>query len=52
MTDEQLQQLFEAALAAGFSKVKLNAVVIRGMNDHEILDLARLTGLAGTNRSE
>lgn len=30
----------DAALAAGFDRVKLNAVVIRGFNDDEILDLA------------
>ncbi|HYA40518.1 MAG TPA: GTP 3',8-cyclase MoaA [Syntrophobacteraceae bacterium] len=31
------------ALQAGFSPVKLNAVVMRGVNDDEIEDLARLT---------
>jgi len=30
-----------AAEAAGFSSIKLNAVVIRGMNDHQVLDLVR-----------
>ena len=29
----------EAAVAAGFSNIKLNAVIKRGVNDHEILDL-------------
>ena len=29
----------EAALAAGFDRVKLNAVVIRGFNDDEVLEL-------------
>ena len=33
----------EAALATGFSPIKLNCVVMRGMNDDEILDMARLT---------
>ncbi len=33
----------EAALAAGFSSVKLNCVVVRGTNDHEVADFARLT---------
>lgn len=33
----------EAALAAGFAKVKLNAVLIGGFNDDEIIDLAGLT---------
>lgn len=31
----------EAAVAAGFSSVKVNAVTIRGINDDEILDFAR-----------
>ncbi|HVP19342.1 MAG TPA: GTP 3',8-cyclase MoaA [Spirochaetia bacterium] len=30
-----------AAEAAGFQSIKLNAVVIRGMNDHQVLDLVR-----------
>jgi cyclic pyranopterin phosphate synthase len=33
----------EAALAAGFSPIKLNCVVMRGVNDDEIQDFARLT---------
>ena len=33
----------ESALDAGFSKVKLNTVLIGGFNDDEIEDLARLT---------
>ena len=32
-----------AALDAGFEKVKINAVLIGGFNDNEILDLAELT---------
>lgn len=32
-----------AALAAGFSSVKVNCVVVRGMNDDEIVDFARLS---------
>jgi cyclic pyranopterin phosphate synthase len=31
----------EAAKEAGFAPVKINAVVERGVNDHEIVDLAR-----------
>ena len=31
----------DAAIAAGFSGVKLNAVMMRGVNDDEILDLVR-----------
>ncbi|MEK7731203.1 MAG: GTP 3',8-cyclase MoaA, partial [Planctomycetota bacterium] len=33
----------EAAQAAGFSPIKLNAVVVRDYNEHEVVDLARLT---------
>lgn len=33
----------DAALAAGMEPVKLNMVVIRGWNDDEIVDMARLT---------
>ena len=31
----------EAARAAGFTRIKLNAVILRGRNDDEILDLVR-----------
>ena len=40
--DDSLAGL-HAALAAGFEKVKINAVLIGGFNDDEILDLANLT---------
>ncbi len=33
----------EAAEAAGFSPIKLNAVVVRDYNEHDVVDLARLT---------
>lgn len=33
----------EAALRVGFSPIKLNCVVMRGVNDDEILEFARLT---------
>lgn len=33
----------EAALAAGFAPIKFNCVVMRGVNDDEIVDFARLT---------
>lgn len=33
----------EAALAAGFDKIKINAVLVGGFNDDEITDLAALT---------
>jgi cyclic pyranopterin phosphate synthase len=31
----------EAAAEAGFTDIKLNAVVMRGVNDHQVLDLVR-----------
>ena len=34
---------FDAALAAGLGPVKLNVVVLRGINDDEVADFARLT---------
>ena len=33
----------EAALEAGFEKIKINTVVIRGVNDDEVVDLAALS---------
>ena len=39
-TDRVLQGI-EAAEKAGFSPIKINAVVQRGVNDHTIVDLAR-----------
>jgi cyclic pyranopterin phosphate synthase len=40
---EHFQAGLEAALEAGFDKVKINAVLIGGFNDDEIEDLAGLT---------
>ena len=40
---EQFRKGLEAALEAGFDKVKINAVLIGGFNDDEIEDLAELT---------
>ena len=40
---EQFRAGLEAALEAGFRKVKINAVLIGGFNDNEIEDLANLT---------
>ena len=37
----------DAALAAGFSSVKLNSVVIRGYNDDEVLDLLEFARAKG-----
>jgi len=39
----------EAARRAGLEPVKINTVVIRGMNDDEVVDLARKTMEAGWN---
>ncbi len=36
-------QAVETALAVGFAPVKLNVVVMRGINDDELVDFARLT---------
>lgn len=36
---EQVLEGIDAACNAGFDKVKLNAVILKGRNDHEILDL-------------
>ena len=41
---EQFQKGLEAALVAGFEKVKINAVLIGGFNDGEVEALAGLTG--------
>ena len=40
---EQLQLGFDAALEAGFDKIKINTVVIGNVNDDEVADFARLT---------
>ena len=40
---EQFRKGLEAALKAGFEKVKINAVLIGGFNDDEIENLAKLT---------
>ncbi len=40
-TVEQVLAGIEAAKSAGFSNIKINCVVKKGMNDHTIVDLAR-----------
>lgn len=40
---EAVWQGIQAAYAVGFDPLKLNVVVIPGVNDHEVLDLAALT---------
>ncbi|GAB3273851.1 GTP 3',8-cyclase MoaA [Parahaliea aestuarii] len=38
---DTVQRGIEAAVAAGFERIKLNAVILRGRNDSEVLDLVR-----------
>ncbi len=40
---DQVWKGIQAAEAAGLTPVKLNAVVVRGMNDADVVDMARLT---------
>jgi GTP 3',8-cyclase len=40
---EQVWRGIEAAERAGLAPIKLNAVVVRGVNDDELIDLARLS---------
>jgi cyclic pyranopterin phosphate synthase len=40
---EKFQRGLEAALRAGFTKLKINVVVIGGVNDDEVANFARLT---------
>ena len=40
---DQVMAGIEAAERAGLAPIKINAVVLRGVNDDEVLDLARLT---------
>ncbi len=40
---EDVWRGLDAAQAAGLAPIKLNAVVVRGMNDDELVDFARLT---------
>ncbi|MCG3135552.1 MAG: GTP 3',8-cyclase [Planctomycetes bacterium] len=40
---ERIWQGILAAEAAGLAPVKMNVVVVRGMNEHEAVDMARLT---------
>lgn len=40
---DRLRNGIESALAAGFTKLKFNVVVLRGINDDEVTDFARLT---------
>ena len=40
---ERLRRGIDAAMAAGFTKLKINMVVVGGMNDDEVADFAQLT---------
>ncbi|GAB4196534.1 MAG: GTP 3',8-cyclase MoaA [Phycisphaeraceae bacterium] len=40
---DDLRRGIDAAMEAGFTRLKFNVVVIGGMNDREIIDFARLT---------
>jgi cyclic pyranopterin phosphate synthase len=42
-TLDQVWRGIQAAEGAGLAPIKVNAVVVRGVNDNELLDLARLT---------
>jgi len=46
---ENVLEGMEAARQAGLEPIKINTVVIRGMNDDEVVDLARKTMEAGWN---
>jgi GTP 3',8-cyclase len=45
----QVQRGIEAAVAAGFEGLRLNAVILKGRNDHEILDLLEYAMRLGIN---
>jgi len=45
----QVQRGIEAAVAAGFKSLRLNAVILKGRNDHEILDLLEYAMQLGIN---
>jgi cyclic pyranopterin phosphate synthase len=46
-TAQEIWAGIEAAEAAGFSPIKLNAVVTRGYNDEDVVEMARLTVTRG-----
>jgi cyclic pyranopterin phosphate synthase len=45
----QVQRGIEAARAQGFKAIRLNAVILKGRNDHEILDLLHYAMRLGLN---
>ena len=46
---DKVQRGIEAAVAAGFDAIRLNSVILRGRNDHEILDLLEYAMGLGVN---
>jgi cyclic pyranopterin phosphate synthase len=46
---QQVQRGIEAAVAAGFKSLRLNAVILKGRNDHEILGLLEYAMKLGIN---
>ncbi len=45
----QVQRGITAAVAAGFKSLRLNAVILKGRNDHEVLDLLEYAIALGIN---
>lgn len=45
----QVLRGIDAAIAAGFSRIKLNAVILKGRNDDEVLDLVRFARSKGVD---
>ena len=46
---DKVQRGIEAAVAAGFDAIRLNTVILRGRNEHEILDLLQYAMGLGIN---
>ncbi len=46
---EQVLKGVETAVAAGFDSIRLNSVILRGVNDHEIIDLLKYAIGLGIN---
>lgn len=46
---DKVQRGIEAAVAAGFEGIRLNSVILRGRNDHEVLDLLEYAMGLGVN---
>jgi len=46
---EQVKRGIDAAVATGFDAIRLNSVILKGRNDHEILDLLEYAMALGIN---